>query len=203
MHVVVIADALSKKEFEAKPSNAHAIDYRERLSDVPQNADAVFILLPESKTSQGVPSFSSGTTVFINAVTGTLDHYKDQFVRINAWPGFLGRDVLEVAAPAEKVGQAEAVLTALGWNFVVVPDTPGMIAARIVASVINEAYFALGEEVSSREEIDQAMRLGTNYPFGPFEWARKIGLINIYNLLQVLASDNPAYEPAPALIKEI
>ena len=42
-------------------------------------------------------------------------------------------------------------------------------------------FLQLGENVSTRDEIDTAMKLGTNYPFGPFEWAEKIGLKNIGN----------------------
>ena len=52
------------------------------------------------------------------------------------------------------------------------PDIPGFISARVVSMIINEAYFALEEEVSSKEEIDTAMKLGTNYPYGPFDGVR-------------------------------
>ncbi len=45
-----------------------------------------------------------------------------------------------------------------------------------MAMIINEAWHALAEEVSTKNEIDTAMKLGTNYPYGPFEWAEKIGL---------------------------
>ena len=43
------------------------------------------------------------------------------------------------------------------------------------------AYLALEEHVSTKEEINTAMKLGTNYPFGPFEWANAIGANNILN----------------------
>lgn len=48
----------------------------------------------------------------------------------------------------------------------------GFIFPRTIVQIINEAYFALDEEVASREDIDRAMRFGVNYPKGPFEWAR-------------------------------
>src|ERR1700710_2457559 len=47
---------------------------------------------------------------------------------------------------------------------------------RVVAMIINEAYYALDAGVSSKESIDLAMKLGTGYPYGPFEWADRIGL---------------------------
>jgi 3-hydroxybutyryl-CoA dehydrogenase len=68
--------------------------------------------------------------------------------------------------------------------------------------IVNEAYLALGEGVSSREAIDTAMRLGTNYPYGPFEWASRIGLSPIVELLEVLARQNPLYSVAPSLKEE-
>jgi 3-hydroxybutyryl-CoA dehydrogenase len=49
--------------------------------------------------------------------------------------------------------------------------------------IINEAYFAIQENIASRSDIDLAMKLGTNYPFGPFEWCEKIGIKNVYELL--------------------
>ncbi len=45
------------------------------------------------------------------------------------------------------------------------------------------------------------MKLGTNYPNGPFEWAEKIGIEKIYLLLQKLAEKEDRYQPAPALKK--
>jgi 3-hydroxybutyryl-CoA dehydrogenase len=77
-----------------------------------------------------------------------------------------------------------------------------MLSARVIAMIINEAYFALGEGVSSKQEIDIAMKLGTNYPYGPFEWSERIGLKNIYKLLQKLNSTSSRYTIALLLEKE-
>ena len=52
------------------------------------------------------------------------------------------------------------------------------IFARILAAIINEAVQLLDEGVATRQDIDTAMRLGTNYPHGPLEWADRIGLAN-------------------------
>ena len=68
--------------------------------------------------------------------------------------------------------------------------------------IINEAFFALEEGVSSKEEIDVAMKLGTNYPYGPFEWQEKIGLQNIYQLLHNLSEKDKRYSVSPLLRKK-
>ena len=52
---------------------------------------------------------------------------------------------------------------------------------------------------STKEEIDIAMKLGTGYPFGPFEWGEMIGLSRIAELLKKLSYDNPVYELAKSL----
>jgi 3-hydroxybutyryl-CoA dehydrogenase len=83
-----------------------------------------------------------------------------------------------------------------------VPDEKGLISARIVSMIINEAFFALEEKVSSKEEIDTAMKLGTNYPYGPFEWGEKIGFKKIVSLLTALSNEEERYQPAALLIKE-
>jgi 3-hydroxybutyryl-CoA dehydrogenase len=77
-----------------------------------------------------------------------------------------------------------------------------MISPKIISMIVNEAYFALGDDVSTKEEIDTAMKLGTNYPHGPFEWATIIGIENICSLLNVLSETNTDYTPAPLLTNE-
>ena len=69
--------------------------------------------------------------------------------------------------------------------------------------IINEAWFAYADGVSTQQDIDLAMKLGTNYPYGPFEWGNKIGLNNIINLLLSMSEENSRYAPAPLLIKQV
>jgi 3-hydroxybutyryl-CoA dehydrogenase len=68
--------------------------------------------------------------------------------------------------------------------------------------IVNEAFFAYGDAVSSKADMDTAMKLGTNYPLGPFEWADKIGLPKIWQLLKALEKTNSRYQPAPELVRE-
>ena len=56
---------------------------------------------------------------------------------------------------------------------------------------------------SSTKEIDIAMKLGTNYPYGPFEWASLIGLNKIAKLLEILNLTDKRYAIAPALLLEL
>ena len=76
---------------------------------------------------------------------------------------------------------------------------PGFPRHYVINPRINEAFFALEDGVSTMDEIDLAMKLGTNYPYGPFEWHNKIGLQNIYNLLKSLSEKDKCYSVSPLL----
>jgi len=137
--------------------------------------------------------------VMIHAVVYTLQEIGQPFIRINAWPGMLERNVHEIVTNNPSDAVLEKFYTGLQTTYRLVPDVVGMISARILATIINEAYYTLQEEVSTREEIDTAMKLGTNYPLGPFDWSERIGLENIYDLLNKLNKADTRYAPAAAL----
>ena len=61
-------------------------------------------------------------------------------------------------------------LAFLGFSAHLVADTPGLVVARTIAMLINEAADAVQQDVCSEADADLAMRLGVNYPVGPFEW---------------------------------
>jgi 3-hydroxybutyryl-CoA dehydrogenase len=81
---------------------------------------------------------------------------------------------------------------------------PDSIAERTILAVVNEAYRALGERVASADDIDRAMRLGANHPFGPFEWAREMGLTEVAAMLDRLSDDDSdAFRPALTLLRAV
>ena len=138
--------------------------------------------------------------VIINSVITTLKDLRQDFIRINGWNTFIQRPVIEAAVNNETLKtKAEELFLSLGKKIEWVPDITGLITPRVVTSIINEAFFALEEKVSTKEEIDTAMKLGTNYPFGPFEWSQLIGLQNVYSLLTALAKEQSRYQPSALL----
>ncbi|MBO9572730.1 MAG: hypothetical protein J7497_11075 [Chitinophagaceae bacterium] len=141
--------------------------------------------------------------VIVNAVALTTKDIGADFIRINAWPTMLKREITEIALPASiKEETAKSIFEQLNWKLQIVPDITGMVTPVIVAMIINEAWHTYGDEISTKEEIDIAMKLGTNYPMGPFEWGEKIGLKNIIHLLTELQRKNGRYSIAPALLYE-
>ncbi len=203
MQIVLKATEAQKQVFLAKgiPAGIDVLTPDELPAH--SSAAAYFDLLFEEEG----PAFANITDVpvFVSAVIVTATQLPANCIRINAWNSFLERDLLEMAVGKHNsfAIQAEQLIQALGWKYQWVPDLPGLIAARVIAMIINEAYFGLGDGISSKEEIDIAMKLGTNYPFGPFEWSEKIGLNRIHGLLHKLSETSTRYLVAPALTKEI
>lgn len=141
------------------------------------------------------------TPVFIAAVIGTLKARQapPHIIRINAWPGMLSRPAIEAAADPQVRSAAEGILAGLNKKLAWVEDITGMVSPRVITMIINEACFAWEDGVSNRESIDEAMKLGTNYPKGPFEWAETLGWQRVRQLQQALAAGGAAYSSSKTL----
>jgi 3-hydroxybutyryl-CoA dehydrogenase len=77
-------------------------------------------------------------------------------------------------------------LAALGFVPQRVADVPGLVVARTIAMLINEAADAVQQGVCTPEGADAAMKLGVNYPAGPFEWLGRWDTRAVVSLLDAL-----------------
>lgn len=133
------------------------------------------------------------TLLLLSSVKRQLDALLPESLRnrtagINALPGFLGRNALEYCTYSENFPVAQ--LQGLGWQeFHPVDSRVGLVAPRVVCMIINEAYFTLEEGTADRSDIDAGMKLGTAYPYGPFEWCARIGIKHVYETLSALYED--------------
>jgi len=93
----------------------------------------------------------------------------------------------------------------LGKVPVEVFDYPGFISNRVLMPMINEAIFALMEDVASAEDIDTVMKLGMNHPMGPLTLADFIGLDVCLAIMEVLYNgfNDSKYRPCPLLKKMV
>ncbi|MGW2336309.1 3-hydroxyacyl-CoA dehydrogenase [Streptomyces sp. NPDC001685] len=99
----------------------------------------------------------------------------------------------------QTLAEATGLFQALGKDVSVIGDVPGMIVARTVARIVDLAHDAVAKGVATEEDIDTAMRLGVNYPLGPFEWSRRLGRNWAYALLDDLHLRDPSGRYAPSL----
>ena len=139
----------------------------------------------------------------LNDVCGSTINLPPAFVGFNGWATLLSRTVIELAdTDAGTRAAAEKILACFNRKAAWLPDQPGFVTARVISMIINEAYLTLEAGVSSRDDIDTAMQLGTSYPYGPFTWSRLIGPGQIVKLLLQLSLTSPRYQPSPLLQQE-
>jgi 3-hydroxybutyryl-CoA dehydrogenase len=82
------------------------------------------------------------------------------------------------------------------------PLDPPTIAERVILAIVNEAFRALGDGIAEEADIDLAMRLGANHPFGPFEWVARTGTHEVVVMLDALSDeDADTFRPALPLLR--
>jgi 3-hydroxybutyryl-CoA dehydrogenase len=164
-----------------------------------RNLAAIDGALPPS-----VPVLSSSVTVTAGEQATWVQRPR-RLVGIGAFPTLLAGPLIEMTASmqsdAATIVAARAFLAGIGKEVSVVQDRVGLVMPRILCMLINEACFALTEQVASPADIDTAMKLGTNYPRGPLEWANSIGIRQVVALLDALkkATGEERYRVAPLL----
>ena len=167
-------------------------DYENRIEDYAQLKDVPVILCAvKQQLEQVVADFSSVVSC--------------NLIGMNALPTFINRELTEVCAcDSSDVKAFEAVAAELDLKLEWVDSRVGMVSPRVIFMIINEAYYTLQEGTANKEDIDTGMKLGTAYPFGPFEWSDRIGLKNVYEVLKAMYADtgDPRYKICPRLKTE-
>lgn len=214
MNIVVVGSKEQADLIKSKVQGDHKILFAGFLSESHlEKADVFFDFSLEENSAYlehyiNYPSMS----VFLNSVTFNLAEqavYQSKvqcnLFGFNGHPTFIERDLLEVSMyKLEDKSILESTLKSLSLDFQLVDDRVGMVTPRIIAMIINEAYYTVMEGTATKEDIDLGMKLGTNYPMGPFDWTSKWGIANVYEVLEALYEDTKEerYKICPLLKKE-
>ncbi len=225
MHILVIDGYHIEAEFRAKFGPAHEYSFfssnyvnqaeqdliAPQITATGQVADVAFCF--ESAQSyrffigQPLPVFAEASC---DSLVENL-HWEHEVVPDAPLFGFCGlptllnRPLLEISlwheSNREKLAETCA---ALGTDYRVVADRVGLVTPRVVCQIINEACFTLQEGTASMQDIDLGMRLGTNYPHGPFAWANAIGVERVYAVLEAMWQDthDERYKVCPLLKRQ-
>lgn len=173
------------------------------IVDLPSPIDAIVDLgVPRSGKRETLAAVREialpDTLVFVNSVTMSSTEAASHLAEGTMVAGIsylpsvtVGSSTLELAMPVGCTERARDTATsflhsACTLQTEVVEDRVGLVSARILAMVINEAAFALMERVADAADIDVAMKLGTSYPEGPLAWCDRIGADHIVGILDAL-----------------
>jgi len=167
-----------------------------------KNLEKIDKALPDT-----APILSSSITVTATEQSLWILH-RHRLVGVSALPTFIEKPLVEVAltiySPRETLEVVSRFFTAIGKKIEIVQDRIGMVLPRILCQVINEAAFAITEDIATPQDIDTALRLGVYFPLGPIELAKKIGFKQVYAVLDSIHTDlqEERYRVAP-LLKQI
>jgi 3-hydroxybutyryl-CoA dehydrogenase len=104
----------------------------------------------------------------------------------------------------QTVAAAVEIGTRMGKQVVVIRESPGFITSRIDALIGNEAFYMLQEGIASASDIDKAIKLGLNHPFGPFEMVDLVGLDTRLHLMEALHKTlGEKYRPCPLMVQYV
>lgn len=205
MKIALIGNDAQQTAWESRPGKL-AVQWLSHPSQLTDQSICIDLLADENPEHiKALSTFQEkGGLVVVNAVSLTGAELPNGFCRINGWPGFLDKERIELVCQQDSARlEIEEAFKQLNRIPEWVNDQVGMIAPRVICSIINEAYLALEEGVSDKEQIDLAMQLGTNYPLGPFAWANKLGKTRVLQLLEKLSAESIRYKPASLLKEEV
>ena len=212
MKILVVGSETEFKEFQQKFGDTHELTHTGSSgSHNLGEFEVVFdFKIGDHPEEFEIYSEEEGLNVFINAPKlslAELAFYQPEILcnlyGFNGLPTFINREILEVSSLHDDEG-LKSLCNDLQTDFEVVKDRVGMVTPRVIFMIINEAFYTVQEGTASREDIDKGMKLGTNYPFGPFEWLEKIGIQNVYETLEAIYEDTKEerYKICPLLKRE-
>jgi 3-hydroxybutyryl-CoA dehydrogenase len=203
MQIFIVGDATNLEEARQKFGSGHRVEFAQDSLSIAKE-DVLFDFTIHDHAERIAIYLQSAGSIFLNCSFVSLrslgvDRNLFGFCGL---PTLFNRSLLEVScARPEDQEVMRQILASLGTAYGVVADRAGMAAPRIIARIINEAYAALEDGTATRKDIDLAMKLGTNYPFGPFEWCERLGQGNVVRLLLAAYHETgeERYRPTPSL----
>jgi 3-hydroxybutyryl-CoA dehydrogenase len=216
MKILIIGDQNNLTELKSKFGTNHQYSMVEEHWEAEKFIDAnelIFDFIIDEEPGEFDIYVDKDITVFLNTCKITLsnlahsadNNFRCKIFGFNGMPGFLNRNILEASLWKQEDEQALRKLSVtLNTELLIVDDRVGLVTPRVISMIINEAYYTIQEGTATRADIDLAMKLGTNYPFGPFEWCSRIGIKHVYELLEAIYDDtkDERYKICPLLKKE-
>ena len=192
------------------------LSYATDLAQIVSDADLVIEAVPEKQEikrkvfetvdqhAKDTCYFATNTSTMSPTEIGSYTKRPEKLIAMHFFNPVYKMPLVEIVRGLETSDEtAEVIRTVaeqMGKETVVVNEFPGFVTSRISTLVGNEAFYMLQEGVGTPEEIDKAIKLGLNYPMGPFELGDLVGLDARLNNLKYLHEKlGEKYRPAPLL----
>ena len=196
MEILIIGSNAELEEVRQKfgPGHTYRVSVSREAEKLLAKCDIVFDFTIEENVQLSSYRDYSSSIVFLNTAFISLSQlgisHSKNVIGFCGLATFVNREIFEVSLPQEDhLATLRKICGELKTDYRVVADRVGFVTPRVICMIINEAYYTVQEGTATREDIDKAMKLGTNYPFGPFEWAQRIGVKNVCKLLEAVHSD--------------
>ncbi|MBC6991724.1 3-hydroxyacyl-CoA dehydrogenase family protein [Hymenobacter sp. BT491] len=209
MHLFIVEGQHLETEFRHKFGPQHTYDFcpaaAADLTGRLAAADAAFDLRPWPELHYEQPRQPLFYDTTCQSLAQIFHNEKPPFGPVFGLcllPTLLDRKYLEVSILREEhVADLTDTCQKLNTEYRLVTDRVGLVTPRVVCMIINEACYTLQEGTASVRDIDLGMKLGTNYPRGPFDWANAIGVSRVYETLEALYHDTheERYKACPLL----
>ncbi|MEW4308994.1 3-hydroxyacyl-CoA dehydrogenase [Rossellomorea marisflavi] len=204
---------LTADQYEEARGNLH---YSTNLSIAVSDADVVIEAVPEDRELKRsvfqvldahAPEsccFATNTSTMSPTEIGSYTKRPHKVIAMHFFNPVHKMPLIEIIkgleTDEETVEAVREAARAMGKETVIINEFPGFVTSRISALVGNEAFFMLQEGLGTPEDIDKAIKLGLNYPMGPFELGDLVGLDTRLNNLKYLHEKlGDKYRPAPLL----
>ena len=203
------------ERLQAHYANVQLWEDEETIDQIPDEATIVFDVGDGASDRAAViqvldSKLPPQTVIFVDAYATDLDalakrlNHPERIVGYGILAALENQRVVEIV-DAEQTGDdalevAQDLFETLGCGVALVENHAGLFLGRTVGSIVNEAVYVVQDEIATPEDVDLAMRLGTNYPRGPIEWGQEIGGDRVARILQRLAAEEgAAFGPSRAL----
>jgi 3-hydroxybutyryl-CoA dehydrogenase len=200
-----IADAVLKK---IKPT----LDLAEAAREADIICEAVIeVMAVKKQVYQELEKIVSPACLFFTNTSGlsiteiaSVTNRPDRFIGAHFFNPVPVMRLLEIIRGLQT--SEETLETAVAWGkkigkeVIVVKEAPAFAVNRILCTMLNEAFYALGEGIASAEDIDKGMVLGCNHPIGPLALSDLVGNETLLHVMEGLHRElGDKYRPAPLL----
>ena len=148
--------------------------------------------------------FATSTSTLSITELGAATNRADKIIGLHMTHPVVKRDLVQIVrglkTSDQTFNEAKAFVEQIGKTGIQVFESPGYVTVRLMMPLINEAIALVNEGVASAEDIDTAMKLGFDFPYGPLEMADRMGLDSVLRVMEMLFKEYGEVRYRPALM---